>query len=449
MVAASSTSCLVIGAFAPSTAVASASVAPASSPAAISAVGSPYITTGATTLSVSPQKVGDLMTVALYVDGSTPETTVDSVTGGGVNNWLEDTAVSEDGYDGQIWWGVVTSAGSSTVTLSVSGSYVADEIVAQEFGAVGTGVRWSAGEAGHSLSTTSTVTFPALTPTSSSELYFGYGLLSGTGLGSCTGGFIYTATPDGDVLCWDTDVSSTAKPSASQTSLGSVSVAGLFAATTGGTTSPAPISAIGPLDTTTGATTLSVSPVGKGDLIVLALYLDASTVETTVESVTGGGVSNWAEDTTFEVDGDYEQIWWGVVTSTGASTITLNLNGSYISDEVVAQEFRTAVGATWSAAAAGHSFSPTASVSFPSLTPASPGELYFGYGVVTGIALAGCTSGFSYATTPDGDVLCWDTDVSSTVKPTASQSGQGSATVAGLFVASEVGGTDGTTTSSG
>ena len=109
-----------------------------------------------------------------------------SVSGGGVTTWNK--AAGFDGYlnaDEEIWYGKVTSTGSSTVTVAWSGSVsgLSTEYTAQEFNtALGSGTNWSVDKTGTlNNSSSSTVTYPSLSPSTAGELYFGFrGLCSHT-----------------------------------------------------------------------------------------------------------------------------------------------------------------------------------------------------------------------------------------------------------------------------
>ncbi len=310
--------------------------------------------------------------------------------------------------------------------------------------------------------------------------------MDGTGEAGSTPGFSYTITSaEGSVLCWDTNVSSATSPTAAQTGSGSDSVGALLAASGGGggtttttapttttsssttttratttttgatTTTTAPttttttagggtISTVGSLAYASGsATTVSVSPKAIGDLMTLVV----SVVGGPVSSVSGGGVTNWYKDIAKvgNQEGNDNEIWRGVVSATGASTITVAFTGSHSDDELMAQEYSAGAGATWSAGANGSTSSTTSTVTFPSLTPSGPGQLYVGFAQVDGTGEAGSTPGFSYTiTSAEGSVLCWDTNVSSATSPTAAQTGSGSDSVGALLAAS--GGGGGTTT---
>src|ERR1019366_8881592 len=85
----------------------------------------------------------------------------------------------------------------------------------------------------------------------------------------------------------------------------------------------------------------------------------------------------------------------------------------------------------------GISNTASTAVTFPHLTPSATGELYFGYYAVANSGSNGTTSGFTYATTSDGDVASYDVNVSAGVQPTATQSPSGiSGGVAVLIAAS-------------
>ena len=190
-----------------------------------------------------------------------------------------------------------------------------------------------------------------------------------------------------------------------------------------------------------GTTTLAVSPQHVGDLLALVVKVDSSTV--TATSVSGGGVSTWtrAEGPYTGYAGHDLEIWMGPVSTTGASTITVGYSGTVTSvyTGLASQEF-SAAGSTpvWTVdTGGGISNASSTTTTFPKLTPSGSGELYFGYAAVVNTASAGSTSGFTYATTSDGDVSTYDTSVSAAVQPTAKQSPAGlSGAVAVLITAS-------------
>jgi hypothetical protein len=195
---------------------------------------------------------------------------------------------------------------------------------------------------------------------------------------------------------------------------------------------PATITAVGTTTSNAGSgiTTLSVSPAHLGDLLVLGVKVNSSSI--TASSVSGGGASTWsrAEGPYTGYAGHDVELWRGTVTTTGPSTITATFSGSVsaIKTDLVAQEFQASSGAStsWSVdTGAGISNVSSTTVTFPQLTPTGTGELYFGYIPVANSASAGSTPGFTYATTADADVAAYDTNVTATVQPTATQAPAG------------------------
>ena len=203
------------------------------------------------------------------------------------------------------------------------------------------------------------------------------------------------------------------------------------------------IKAVGSLTSKKGTavTTLAVTPQTVGDVLVVYAELDAT--GHTVSSVSGGGVSTWTKGVQFAgADGTDEEIWFGKVTTAGSSTITFTWSSSITGDntEYGAQEFSSSLGATtvWGLDKSGTANGTSSTtVPLPSLTPSSPGELYFGYGEVANTAAASSVSGFTFVVTTDGNIVAFDPTVSGAVSPGAIQSATGlSASVAVLLTAS-------------
>jgi len=188
------------------------------------------------------------------------------------------------------------------------------------------------------------------------------------------------------------------------------------------------IAAVGSFDSSggTGVTTLSVSPVSEGDALIVSVWELSSTA--TVSSVSGGGATTWTRldqfDNTYPSD---EELWMGQVTSGGPSTVALEFSSSVLGDyvEISAQEFTAGLGpnTVWTKdqSAAQNNASST-SIPLPNLTPSASSELYVGYGESETIAGAGSSAGFTYQETTGFNAFAYETDVSSSVSPTATQS---------------------------
>ena len=391
-----------------------------------------------------------------------------SISGGGVTTWSKavDYPVTAHGYDAQIWYGTVTSTGSSTITVNYPGGAPSDwiEFNAQEFSSsAGSGTTWGVDHTGtQSNASSTTETFPSLSPSGSGELYFGYAdAIGGYPSVGSTSGFTYGITSGANVVAYDTNVSS---PSAYQPTASvspaevSLALATAFTASgSGGGGGAATISAVGSLasNAATGLSTLSVGPQHVGDMIALTTLTWSGSVYPT--SISGGGVTTWSKAVDYPVtaDGYDAQIWYGTVTTTGSSTITVNYPGGAPSDwiEFNAQEFSssTGTGTTWAVDHTGtKSNASSTTETFPSLSPSGSGELYFGYAdAIGGYPSVGSTSGFTYGITSGANVVAYDTSVSSpsAYQPTASVSpAEVSLALATTFTATGSGGGGGAAT---
>jgi hypothetical protein len=184
-----------------------------------------------------------------------------------------------------------------------------------------------------------------------------------------------------------------------------------------------------------GATSLAVAPGNVGDAWVLAIHLESTWA--TISSVTGGGttwrriVGPFADNLSFP--GGDNELWGGVITTTGPSLITISGTSSlaHVNTFLDAQEFSAGLGAStkWAVDATSWGAQNNAwssAVSFPTLT-SSPGsvDLYIGYAWVANTGSAGTTSGFSYRMDGSANVVAYNGGVSGSVSPAAAQSPPG------------------------
>ena len=174
--------------------------------------------------------------MALAVKADSTSITASSVSGGGVGTWTRASDYTGySGHDLEIWTGTVTTTGASTVTVTFSASVTAvyTGLASQEFSA-SSGARRSGRldtTTGISNASSTTITFPKLTPRATGELYFGYAAVANTASAGTTAGFVYTTTSDGDMATYDTAVSAATQPTAPQSPAGlSGAVAVLLAA---------------------------------------------------------------------------------------------------------------------------------------------------------------------------------------------------------------------------
>ncbi len=225
-----------------------------------------------------------------------------------------------------------------------------------------------------------------------------------------------------------------------------VAAATIVGALTAGPASASPpvISSVGSTvsQTGTGITTLTgVDAQHVGDLMVAVDEQNDNTL--TATSVSGGGVTTWTRAIQYvgvNEPREYE-IWYGVVTSTGTSSITFTLSGSNTGfvAEYEAQEFTAGLGAgtTWSLDTTGHQETVSSTtVTYPSLMPAAAGELYYGFADMPSTPSAGSTTGFTYFTTADANQTAYNPAAGSgLLQPTSTQGSAGpSSAVAAFFV---------------
>jgi IPT/TIG domain len=206
---------------------------------------------------------------------------------------------------------------------------------------------------------------------------------------------------------------------------------------------PATITAVGTLYTHTNqpslsTETISVSPAAAGNVLALAIEtkFPSGVPSFTASGVSGGGVTTWKKArSSLTIDGIHEQeLWWGVVTTSGPSTITVSYTSGSTSGNAESataldvQEFRSSSGTStvWSLDVTGvvDTGVPTTVPNYPTLTPTSTNEAYFGYLAVPGFVSAGSTPGVVYQVDARGNQCAYAQSVSSMITPVASGSSQ-------------------------
>jgi len=190
----------------------------------------------------------------------------------------------------------------------------------------------------------------------------------------------------------------------------------------------------------TSITTLADSPASVGNILVLFSH---ATNNVNITGISGGGVGNWTKVTgNINTTGQgNNEMWRGVVTTTGSGTITVTYSAAAGGNEITADEFSMgSSNGTWAidtSATLINSGSQTA-INYPSLTPQNTGELYIGYGWTQNTMSSGSTSGYTYVTTNGSKRVVYNTNVTGGVatQPTATQSVAGNYnTIAGTLVA--------------
>ena len=175
-------------------------------PSKVIPVGSMWSNNGValTTLAVNPTTVGDILVLATASYGNSDLVT--AVSGGGVTTWTELIYALPSGGEGQtsLWWGVITSPGPSTITITTSATYF-NFLVCQQFTMGGAGV-WTADGSAASTSTAFAVsgTMPSVTPsTTGPELYIGALMSSSTGGTGADPDVVYEGTGTVAITGWN------------------------------------------------------------------------------------------------------------------------------------------------------------------------------------------------------------------------------------------------------
>ena len=199
--------------------------------------------------------------------------------------------------------------------------------------------------------------------------------------------------------------------------------------------------------TGTGITSLALStatgthtgPGNVGDLIIVELEAQGTSsiaVFPTSISDTNSKITWQGSATITSTDSSTPsatQLWWGVVASTGATTVDLNgTSGAWSTgaNRISVIEFAAGAGYTWSVdgsqAVATNNGTDSASTPGPSLTPAGSGELaFYAWGGSLTHMTAGSTSGYTYVN-PGSSTHVWyayNLSVSAATQPTMSNTG--------------------------
>lgn len=151
----------------------------------------------------------------------------------------------------------------------------------------------------------------------------------------------------------------------------------------------------------TGGTTLAVAPTAVGDCLIAISAVQSATVF--ISSVSGGGVTTWtnlvhavnlgAQTACFDM-------WLGVVTATGSSTITFTGSAALTSlgTSYFAEQFNGGASPTWSLDGAGATKTnvSSATITWPTLTPVAANDMYIGGGQsALGATAATQTAGYT------------------------------------------------------
>lgn len=205
---------------------------------------------------------------------------------------------------------------------------------------------------------------------------------------------------------------------------------------------PAPIGATGTTATAggTGTTTLPVSPTTVGDVLILGSILTSTSLS--ISSVAGGGVTTWTRIAgNFVGSTNTLSIWMGVVTTAGASTVTVTPSGSIaaVTHRLIAQQFTSAggTGTTWAVAVAGtgQNNSSSTTVTYPTINPGGANRAYIGLAQTATVGLTtGATAGYSVLLDNGSNPFIYNNTVTGSQSPTSLQTSAGVSSTLGVTV---------------
>lgn len=166
-----------------------------------------------------------------------------------------------------------------------------------------------------------------------------------------------------------------------------------------------------------GPSSFSLTPSAAGNMLLLApvQYANGTVYATALSSsnITWAAVGHClGTSLAFTA-----ALFIGTVTAASAATVTVTWSGTVPTGQIIisGQEFHSTAG-TW-AVDTSATLNSAGTATWPTLTPSGTGELYFGYAVNNGTAVAGTTPGFTYDPDTSANGIAWDLNVSAAAAP--------------------------------
>jgi IPT/TIG domain len=191
---------------------------------------------------------------------------------------------------------------------------------------------------------------------------------------------------------------------------------------------------------TLGDNSIMINPEKVGDLVVLSMQLHTTGISIT--GITGGNVGNWQRALTYTNTGTdtlYYEVWWGVATSTGPSTVSIAYSAdvSQWAIELIADSFTTASTLPWAVVTSGGSSNPSSTTaSWPALTSNNlADQLYWGASEEESNATSSPTPGFTSDLTSHGNCFVYDGGLAPSTRyaPTCGESPADVSTAVGVI----------------
>jgi hypothetical protein len=169
----------------------------------------------------------------------------------------------------------------------------------------------------------------------------------------------------------------------------------------------------------TGMSSFAISPDDLRNIYLMFVEIDPSST-VTVKTVSSSRVAWTRAVQVFSGGKDFE-MWTGIPTSLGDSTVSFTFTGDVSTSNVETgrQQFQSSLATPhWTVTGDWDNYPSGNTIVYPALqVPAGGG--YWAYGKTTNVGSAGSTPGFSYDVTPQANVVAYSTSATGLVSPTA------------------------------
>ena len=169
--------------------------------------------TGMSSFAISPDSLKNIYLMFVEIDPSTT-VTVQSVTSSRVT-WTRAVQVFSGGKDFEMWTGIPTSIGDSTVAFTFTGDVSQSNVETgrQQFQSSLSAPHWHVTGGWDAYPWGSTIVYPALQVAPGGG-YWAYGKTTNVGSAGSTPGFVYDVTPQANVVAYSTSATGLVSPTA-------------------------------------------------------------------------------------------------------------------------------------------------------------------------------------------------------------------------------------------
>ena len=341
---------------------------------------------GSSPLAFTTVNVGDIVWVASLVSSGTATITYTCPNVSGGFNYFAATKalVASGGYGVRLGWGIVTATGSTSITVSTTAGSLAVVFAGEVTPPSGlTTVAQDGAQTFTDNTSSTTITYPSITPTGASDFYLGWGVPINNSAAGSTSGFVYVVDAgSGCQVCYSLTAPNPSAPTA-PTALG------------GGWDATSDLL----IPSSSGGGSASAS----GAVAAVAVSAGAGSVTTSgpqSATVTGQTGLAWL---TIPV-GTSEQIWYQAVSTgitpvigvTASTVVTAVARPANVSAQAQSPSVNIISGTIANAAVA----AVTATAAAPSVTTSSPTAT-----AVAGVAIVAAQAQVPIITTAGGTVV--------------------------------------------